>query len=111
MHAMSLRVRRNIFAFKSATCLIYQDCVSVSLVIRHTKRMYPIVLPSVACPPLPYFVILRHKRCYFRGGGEVIKRNICFDFLYNLCLSEILLILRRVQQDIIKNVYTSQVSM
>jgi hypothetical protein len=50
-----------------------------------TYFMRRIALSSVACPGLPYFFILSHKRHDFREN--VIEDKICFDFLYNF-LSE-----------------------
>jgi len=35
--------------------------MSVALVIQSAMRMRRIILPSVVCPALPYFLILSHK--------------------------------------------------
>ena len=40
----------------------YSERVSVALFIQHAKRMCRVILPSVACPALPYFSTLLHKR-------------------------------------------------
>jgi hypothetical protein len=55
--------------------ITYSECVSVPLVIQHTERMLRIVLPSVACPALPYFSTLSHKRHDFRE--KVIEHKMC----------------------------------
>jgi len=39
---------------------------------------------SVACPVVPCFSTLSHKRHDFREN--VIERKMCFDFLYNFCV-------------------------
>ena len=43
----------------SITC---SECVPVALVIQHARRMRHIILSSVACPAVPYFSTLFHKR-------------------------------------------------
>ena len=43
-------VRVTIVAVEKAISIIYSECVSVALVIRHAKRMRRIILLSVASP-------------------------------------------------------------
>jgi hypothetical protein len=43
-------------------CVIYSECVYVSLVIQHAKYMRNIILSPVACLSLPHFPTLSHKR-------------------------------------------------
>jgi len=61
------------------------------------------ILLSVACPALQYFSTLFHKRHNFRKK-KVTEHKMCFDFLCNF-VSEIFVILRRTERDMIKNVY------
>jgi hypothetical protein len=44
----------------------YYECVSVAIAMQHTKRLDRILLLPVACPALPYFSTLSHKRHDFR---------------------------------------------
>jgi len=50
------------FCSRKAISITYSECVAV--VILHAMRMRGIILSSVACLPLPYFLTLSHKRHY-----------------------------------------------
>ena len=78
------------------------ECVSVALVIRRAKRMRRIILLSVACPALPHFPTLSHKR----HDLKLLNTKRVFRFSLQL-LSETFLILRRTERDVIKTVYRS----
>ena len=42
--------------------ITYSECVSVTLVIQHAKRMLRIIQPSLTSLAPPYFFTLSHKR-------------------------------------------------
>ena len=89
---------RNHCCHGNAISIKYSEGVFVALVIQHAKRMRRILLSSVACPALPYFSALSHRRHDFR---EKKLLNLKFEFLI---FSEIFLIVRRTERDVIINV-------
>jgi hypothetical protein len=78
----------------------YSECVFVSLVIQHVKRMRRFILPCVACPAVPYFSTLSRKRHDYRE--KIVERKMCVWFSLNV--SETFFLLRRIQRDIVINV-------
>jgi hypothetical protein len=88
------RSRNNCCSGK-AISITYSECVSVALVIQHVKRMR-LILPSVACPALPYFFTLSYKRHDFRK--TLLNIKCAFWFSLQL-LPKTFLILRRIQRD------------
>jgi hypothetical protein len=85
------------------TSVAYSENVPVALVIQHAKRMRHIVLQSLTFVAVQYFSSLSHKRHDFK---EKLFRIKMFLFTLQL-LTETFLILRRIERDIIKNVYWS----
>jgi len=83
---------------ESITCSKF---MLVALGIHHAQRIRRITLLSVACKDPPYLSTLSHKRHDSRGKKNVIEYRIGF-VISSTNLSEIFLILRRVQRDTIK---------
>jgi hypothetical protein len=77
--------------------------VSVTVVIRHTVRMCRDILSCVAGLAVPYFSTLSHKQYDFRDN--VVEHNVCVRVSLQR-LSETVLILKRIQGDII-NIFRS----
>jgi hypothetical protein len=71
------------------------------IIIRYAKRMRRIILLSLACIAVTNFSTLSHKRHDF---WKNYWNKICFECTI---LSEIFLIARRIQWDIITNTYKS----
>jgi len=65
--------------------------------------MRRIILSSVACLDLPYFLTLPRKRDDFRGQKFIGPK--LFILIFHKNLSEIYLILRRMKADIILDIY------
>jgi len=85
--------------------ITYSECVYVALVIWYVQRMLPNISSPVGCLALLYFSILSHKLHEF-WRKKMTKHNIC-ALIFAKNLSETLLILRRIQRDIIVKVYRS----
>ena len=84
--------------------LTYSRCVSVALVIQHAMRMRRIILSSLDCPALG-FSTLSHNGTIFKKK-KLLKLKCVFWFSLQF-LSQIFLILGRIQEDIIINVQRS----
>ena len=65
---------------KNVINITYSEPLFVALGNQHAMRMRRIILSTVACPAVPYFSTLSHKRHDFRGwgcGGIVIEYKMC----------------------------------
>ena len=67
-------------------------------------RMHRIILSSVACLALQYFSTLSPKRYYFQKNVIEHKMRV---LIFSTTFSQILVIVRRTERDMIKNVYWS----
>jgi hypothetical protein len=75
-------------------CVYVFVCVCVALFVQHGKRrMRRVILPSVACPAVPYSSALPHNRHQFQKKNYRTQ-NVCFDFIYNFCLKIFILLSR-----------------
>jgi hypothetical protein len=81
--------------------------VSVALVIQHAKRMRRIILPPVASLSVPHFPTFFINGTIF--GKNVTEHKMCI-LIFSTNLSEIFVILRRINRDIVVNVHTSRSS-
>jgi len=66
----------------AATSISYSECAVV--VIQQAMRMRRIMFSSVTHLAVLYFSTLSHKKQDFRN--KLLTCNVCFDFLYNVCL-------------------------
>jgi len=85
-----------------AISITYSDCVFLDLGIQHAMHIRHIILSSVACLALQYFSTLPHSGTIFEKSYSTY--DVCFQFSLQL-LSEIILILRKNESDMIRNVY------
>jgi hypothetical protein len=84
--------------------ITFSECVSGGLVIQHAKRMRRILLSSVASPAVPYF--FPHYLINATIFGKTILNINVFRFSLQL-LYETFLILRRIQRDVMVNIFGS----
>ena len=89
-----------------AKSITYSECVSVALVMQHAKRMRRIILPSVACPTVPYFHIISQNGMIFVPPENLLNTKCAF-WVSLLLLSEKFLTRRRIRRDIIIEVHMS----
>jgi hypothetical protein len=69
-----------------AVSIAYSKCMFVALVIHHTIRMHRIILSFVACPALPHFAALSHKRhdcCGKDVEHKMCVVMLCVKFVWN----------------------------
>ena len=81
-------------------CITYYECVFVAWVIEYVMRMRHIVMS-----PLRLYSIFPHYLINDTIFGKKLLNTKCVFWFSVHLLSETFLILRRIQRDIIKNVY------
>jgi len=87
-----------------AISIAYSECVFVALCIQYAVRMRRIILSSVASLAVQYFCTLSHKDTIFKK--RIVENEKCI-LIFSTILSETFLILRRIERDMITNVYRS----
>jgi hypothetical protein len=102
MYNCNIEARSSNHCCGKSICVIHSESVSVALVIQHATRMRCIILLSVACLAVPYSSALIHKQHDF--GEKNIESKIYVEILFTT-LSEIVLILTRIQRHIVTNVH------
>jgi hypothetical protein len=83
--------------------IAYSECVSVAIVIQHTKLMCRIILPFEPClavPVIPHYPI--NGRIF--GVKKVIELKMCI-LIFSATFVRNFLVLSRNQTDIVINVY------
>ena len=75
--------------------------MSVALGAEHEKRMRRILLSFVTCPPVQYFSTLPHKLDKYREEKLLNVKSVMLS-----TLSEIFLILRRFEREILPKMCT-----
>jgi len=71
-YVTSWRVRVTIFAVEKQISITYSECVFVALCIQHAMRVRRVILSSMACPALKYFVL------------HCLKNSIIFGNMYSI---------------------------
>ena len=99
------RLRLSTVVIGKAVNITCSECVFVALGIQRAMRMRLITLSSVECPALRYFSISNRKR--YDLMWKYLLNTKCVLLFSLQILSEIFLILRRIQRDIITNVHRS----
>jgi hypothetical protein len=101
-HKRNIEARsRNLCCRGKVMSITYSKCVSVALLNQHARRMRDIILSPMAC--LAYLTFSHVINGTILGKKLLIIKSV-FRFSLHL-LSETLLILRRIQQDIIIHIY------
>jgi hypothetical protein len=86
------RVRVTHSCCGKAVGITYTQCVSVALGMEHATRMYRVMLSSVACLGLPYF-LKSHECPNFVGGKKSYKQKVFLNLIGAIPLCYINLIL------------------
>jgi hypothetical protein len=80
--------------------ITHSECMFAALAIQHAMHLHRSLLSSVACPAVPNFSTVSHKKHYFLGGGSY-RTSKMWALIFSTNLSEIFLILGRIKRDAI----------
>ena len=98
------RLSCNHFCSRKPICITYCECVFVALRIQHAMRMCHIVFCGLPGSTLFFYIILQTTRFSKKNKLLSIK---CVSWFSLQRLSETFLILRKYEQDMMKNVHLS----
>jgi len=86
--------------------ITYTECAFVVLGVQHAMRMLRMGICGLSCSTLFFHIVSKTARFSLGGGGYLTYEENVFWFALQL-LSETFLTVRRIERDVIRNVYWS----
>jgi len=99
----SRRVRATIVTMEKWTIITDSECIFVALDIQHVKRMHHIVICGLPSSIIFFHIILQTTRFSIKKKKFLSLKYVFWFSLQSL--SETSLIVRRIEQDVVKNYY------